>query len=276
VSRARSGSHRRLAAAGAVLGAGLLWSTVLEPRRLVVVERSVLPPRWPAFLDGLRIACVSDLHAGAPHVGPGRVAEVVERVNALEPELVALLGDFVDPNVLLGGRIEPERVASVLAGLRAPAFAVIGNHDYDFGPGRVAAALRRAGVTALVNEAASHRGLRIAGLDDPTEGRPNLAFLADEREPMLVLSHDPDLFPRLPATATLTLSGHTHGGQVNLPFLRPRVTPSRFGDRYARGVSRHGDKLLFVTSGLGTSRWPVRLLRPPEIALVTVRAPQRS
>lgn len=261
---------------GVTLATAAAWAAWLEPRRLTIRRYTLRPPRWAPEHDGLTIACVADLHAGAPHVDEARIDAIVARVNALEPDLVALLGDFVDPEVLLGGRIEPERVAQRLARLDAPAFAVLGNHDHDFGAERVAGALRAEGVTVLVNEVTRHRGLRIAGLDDASRGRPDLALVARTEGPLLVLSHDPDLFPRLPATAALTLSGHTHGGQVNLPGLRTLVTPSRFGDRYARGVTQSRGKLLFVTSGLGTSRVPVRLLRPPEIVLLTVRSPQRS
>lgn len=236
----------------------------------------VRPPRWPGGLDGLTVACVADLHAGAPHMDPARGAAIVRRVTALAPDVVALLGDFVDSHVAFGRRVEPEHVAAALAGLTAPRFAVLGNHDHLFGAARVASALRAVGIPVLVNEVAGLGELRVAGLDDARGGRPDLAMVARGPGPMLVLSHDPDLFPRLAATAALTLSGHTHGGQVNLPFVRARVTPSRFGDRYARGVTEQDGKLLFVTSGVGTSFLPLRLLRPPEIVLLEVRAPTRG
>jgi predicted MPP superfamily phosphohydrolase len=91
-------------------------------------------------------------------------------------------------------------------------------------------------------------------------------------EPLIVLSHDPDLFPRLPPRAALTVSGHTHGGQLNVPLLRARMVPSRYGDRYARGHVVEGGRHLFVTSGVGTSTHPVRFARPPEIVVLTLRA----
>jgi predicted MPP superfamily phosphohydrolase len=93
-----------------------------------------------------------------------------------------------------------------------------------------------------------------------------------EHAAVLVLTHQPDVFPRVDARAALTLAGHTHGGQVNLPLVRGRVIPSRFGTRYARGHVVEGGRHLYVTSGVGTSRLPVRLLAPPEIVLLTLRA----
>src|SRR4051812_42706340 len=139
--------------AGAGVAARALW---FEPRRIVVRRHTLELPRWPRRWDGLRVALVSDLHAGGPHIDAGRVARVAEVLDGLEPDLVTLLGDYVDPEVRFGGRVEPEPVAERLGRVRAPlgTVAVLGNHDWsDDGP-RVAAALRDAGVRVLENEAA--------------------------------------------------------------------------------------------------------------------------
>lgn len=239
------------------------------------------PEGWPADLDGLTIACVSDLHAGAPHVGLGRVARVLDRLNALDADVIVLLGDFVDTEVAFSHRVAPVSIAAKASLLRARlgVFAVLGNHDWVHEGDRVGRTLRAAGIQVLENEAcpAGDR-LWVVGLADATTRSPDLerAFeRVPDGAPVVVLSHDPDLFPRLPARALLTLSGHTHGGQVNIPVLRGLATPSRFGDRYSRGVIKEGSKTLFVTSGVGTSRWPVRLLRPPEIVLLRVRTGSR-
>jgi predicted MPP superfamily phosphohydrolase len=158
--------------------------------------------------------------------------------------------------------------------------AVLGNHDWRTDGPRVTAALRDAGATVLENEAVrvgdEDRSLWVAGVEDPTERVPDVGAAlrpVPPGEPLLVLSHDPDLFPSIPAQAALTLSGHTHGGQVNLgSSLRARVIPSLFGDRYARGHVVEGGRHLYVTSGVGTSNHPVRFARPPEIVVLTLRA----
>lgn len=272
-----------MAAAGAALVA---WRAAWrEPRSLVLVERELGLPRWPAALDGLRLALLSDLHAGGPQIGQGRVREVVVRVNAARPDLVAVLGDMIDPHVVGGAPVAPEAVGRELAALRAPlgTVAVLGNHDWaNDGPG-VLRALRTAGLHVLENEATAlptapavgEGTLWVAGLADARTRLPDVhAALRDvpSGAPVLALSHDPDVFGQVPPRVSLTVAGHTHGGQIDLPGLRARVIPSRHGARYARGHVVEGGRHLYVTSGVGTSRWPVRLRRPPEIVLLTLRA----
>ena len=234
---------------------------------------------WPATLDGVRVAAIADLHVGAPHVGLRKLERVVARVNREVPDVVALLGDYADPRVALGSRIPPEAVAECLAQLRAPTVAVLGNHDWDeWGP-RMLCALRSTGVAVLENQAVPLpvRGSRLwaAGLADTATRSPSLHALdvVPDGEPVLVLSHDPDVFPYVPSRVALTLAGHLHGSQVNLPLVGRLVTPSRHGARYAAGHIEEDGRDLFVSRGIGTSRLPVRFLAPPEVALLRLRAP---
>ena len=268
-----------LAAAGAAAGAAALaaWALWFEPRRVVVRRETLELPRWPARLDGLRVALVSDLHAGAPHVGLDRVEKVAALVQAQRPDLVALLGDYVDPEVAFGEELAPEAVAARLGAMRAPlgSVAVLGNHDWKDDGERVRRALSDAGIPVLENEATNlHDRLWVAGLADPYHRDVDVeAALADvpEDATALLLSHDPDLFPRVPERVALTLSGHTHGGQVALPRARAKWTPSRFGERYTGGHVVEGGRHLFVGRGIGTSRLPIRAGAPPEIVLLTLR-----
>jgi predicted MPP superfamily phosphohydrolase len=273
-----AGAAGAAAVGGAALAAHALW---IEPRRIAVRRVDLELPRWPGALDGLRIALVSDLHAGAPHVGVDRVGRVVEKVEALEPDLVALLGDYVDPEVRFGDAVAPEPVAEQLGRLRAPlgTIAVLGNHDwYADGP-RVAGALRDAGIRVLENDAVRVRRepaeLWVAGLADASERRPDvdraLAGVPDDAA-VVMLSHDPDVFPRVPHRVALTLSGHTHGGQVNIPGARGRWIPSRFGERFADGHVVEDGRHLMISRGIGTSRLPVRLGAPPEVLVLRLSA----
>ncbi|MDQ3741960.1 MAG: metallophosphoesterase, partial [Actinomycetota bacterium] len=156
--------------------------------------------------------------------------------------------------------------------------AVLGNHDWRSGGERVRSALRDAGITVLENEARQLRSARVplwvAGLADATERVPDVPTAlapVPEDAALIVLSHDPDLFPRVPARAALTVSGHTHGGQVDIPIARRSVIPSRFGDRYAAGHVEEDGRHLFVTRGVGTSSWPIRFRSPPEVVVLTLR-----
>ncbi len=267
-----------IAAAGGVAAAAA-WATIVEPRRLRVRRVDVEVEGWPAALDDLKIALVADLHAGAPHVDEKRVAQVVAAVNRARPDMVALLGDYIDPDVALGEPVAPEAVARQLGELEAPlgSFAVLGNHDWANDGDRVRHALREQLIDVMENDAASVQlageVLWIVGLADAREREPDLSTpfgLVPRSAPLIVLSHNPDLFPRLPARPLLTLAGHTHGAQVNLPIVREKVTPSRYGDRYAGGLARDGKRVMYVSRGIGTAGYPVRLRATPEIVMLRV------
>jgi len=266
-----------VAAAGAVAAAAVAWRALWqEPRSDRVREIDLALPGWPAALDGLRVALLSDLHAGAPHVHEPRIERLVAAVDARRPDLVLLLGDYVDPTVTLGTRVAPGAVAARLGALRAPlgVVAVLGNHDWaDDGPG-MRAALRDVGITVLENDAvpAGDR-LWVAGVQEMRFGRPDVArALRDvpDGAAVILLSHDPDVFPTVPARVALTVSGHLHGGQVGVPVVRRRFVPSRFGERYVRGHVVEGGRHLFVTTGIGTTGLPVRLLAPPEAVVLAL------
>jgi predicted MPP superfamily phosphohydrolase len=273
----RPGRAAAGAAAAAAVAAAVVWRALWqEPRSDRIRELDLALPGWPPALDGLRVALVSDLHAGAPHVREARIERLVAALGARRPDLVLLLGDYVDPTVALGTRVAPGAVAARLGALRAPlgVVAVLGNHDWaDDGPG-MRAALRAAGITVLENDAvpAGDR-LWVAGVEEARFGRPDVGrALRDvpDGAPVILLSHDPDVFPAVPARVALTVSGHLHGGQVGVPVVRRPFLPSRFGERYARGHVTEGGRHLFVTTGIGTTGLPVRLLAPPEAVVLAL------
>ena len=264
--------------AGAALAAYAGW---VEPRRLVVRHDTLALPRWPAALSGLRVGVITDLHAGVLHVSEETVGRWVARMNAEGPDLVLLGGDFTDGHWLFGGRLAPERIAERIAGLTAPlgTVAVLGNHDWKQFGMRMWTALADAGVPVLENDARAFDApggrFHVAGLADMRRRRPDVVrSLAGvpEDEPAIVLTHDPDQFPHVPDRVALTVAGHTHGGQVALPYVRRPFIPSLYGERYARGhVVEHGRHLV-VGAGLGTSGLPVRLLAPPELIVLELRS----
>jgi predicted MPP superfamily phosphohydrolase len=262
----------RLAAALAA-GAALAWAGWIEPRRLVTVRRTLALPGWPRDLDGVRLGVASDFHAGAPHAGERKIAEVVQRLNGEAPDAVLLLGDFIDAHPLWGGRVTPEQIARELSALRAPhgVFAVLGNHDWKQTGDRMWRALQAAGIEVLENRAMRAGGFHVAGLADLRSRRPDLPTTLAAvplGEPVVLLAHDPDVFPYVPDRVALTLSGHLHGGQVAIPVIRRPAIPSRYGERYARGHIVEEDRHLFVSSGVGTSGLPLRLLAPPEVVVL--------
>jgi hypothetical protein len=264
--------------ATALAGVAAAYALV-EPARLTVRRRDVRTDRWPKALDGLRIAAVSDLHVGAPHVGERKLERVVELVNAQNPDLIALLGDYADPTVKGGEPVAPERVAEQLARLGAPlgVFAVLGNHDWLHYGARVPRALRHAGIEVLENDAQAierdGQVLWVVGLADPNERQPAARAalaLVPEGQPLIALTHDPDLFAHVRHRAALTLAGHTHAGQVSLPLIRRAVAPTRRG--YVQDLVEEAGGTLYVSRGVGTAQLPIRLNAPPEVAVITMRS----
>ena len=272
----------RLAAVATVAVAGLVaWSVWFAPRRVRLRRRTLRLAHWPAELAGLRVAVMSDLHTGAPHVDVPKVEQLVAAINRARPDLVALLGDYVDPTLPFGAAVAPEAVAAALGRLRAPlgVVAVLGNHDWVHTGPDMARCLRAAGVTVLENDAvAAGERLWVAGVGAEGERAANpgaaLARVPADAA-VLLLSHHPDTFVRAPGRLALTLAGHTHGGQVALPGLGGRQIPSRFGDRFAAGHIVEDGRHLFVSIGVGTSRFPIRLLAPPEIVVLRLE-PRRG
>jgi predicted MPP superfamily phosphohydrolase len=252
----------------------------VEPARLVVNRRELRVPHWPTALSGLTIALLSDLHVGSPHWDLDHLRELVQRTNAEHPDLILLAGDYEINGVWFGSHIAIEPIAAELGKLRAPlgVVAVLGNHDWWNDAPRTTRALEGNGVHVLDDETrrieARGSSFCVLGLRDEIYRKRSAAQELDSAPPglpLLVLVHEPDVFAALDGRALLTLAGHTHGGQVDLPLLGRLVVPSQFGARYAAGEVIENGRMLFVTTGVGTSIFPIRFRVPPEIALLTLR-----
>lgn len=265
-----------LAALGVAIGVPGFW---LVPASLKV--RAVdLPLAWPRA-EPLRVAVISDLHVGSPYYGLSRLPEIVDSINAAQPDVVCILGDFVTLGVIGGHRVPPEPIAEGLRGLhsRLGTYAVLGNHDRKFNGPEVQSALEAAGIHVLEDTAVMVQApggpLWLAGVSDAWTGAHNvrraLADVPDNGSPLIVLTHNPDIFPVIPPRALLTLAGHTHGGQVRLPLIGAPIVPSEYGPRYVAGEVIEGGRHLFVSTGLGTSDIPIRLGVPPTIFILTIR-----
>jgi hypothetical protein len=156
--------------------------------------------------------------------------------------------------------------------------AVLGNHDMGSDGPRVARALAGAGVLVLQDSAVrvstAAGPVWVAGVSDLWKGAhdiPRTLRTITDAAPIVVITHNPDIFPEVPGRVMLTLAGHTHGGQVRLPWIGSPIIPSRYGQRYARGVVVEGGHCLFVTTGIGTSDIGIRLGVPPTISVLNIR-----
>jgi len=271
----------------------------IEPERLKVTRYALSPPQWPSDFK-LRIAVIADLHACDPWMSLRRIEGIVERTNALKPDITVLLGDYVVGHRHVTRSIPAAEWAPVLGGLKAPlgVHAILGNHEWwsdkavqrsREGLPASKGALEAAGIPVYHNDVvrlAKHgKPFWLAGLGDQVAyfasrrlypGRRygvddldgTLAKVTDDA-PVILLAHEPDIAVRVPERVALTLSGHTHGGQLRLFGWSP-VVPSRYGNRFAYGHMREPCELI-VSGGLGCSYLPLRIGVPPEIVVVTVR-----
>jgi predicted MPP superfamily phosphohydrolase len=257
------------------------WGFFIEPSRLIVREETIAIDNWPRELDGLRIAVLSDIHAGGSFIKDKKLHTIVDRTNALHPDLIVILGDYMSGNSWTSQRIEPEVFGAVLKNFSAPlgTYSVLGNHDWWYSGAKVRAGLEQNGIKVLDNEVLQleARGvpLWLVGLADLWEGQqriePTIAKVP-EGQTMIALTHNPDIFPNLPERVPLLLAGHTHGGQVRFPLIGSVVQTTKYGHRYERGHVFENNHHLFVTTGIGTSIMPVRFGVTPEIVLLTLRS----
>lgn len=287
-------TRRAFLAAGsglAVAGAsGSAYAGYVEPAlRLVVTRYRLTPPGWPADFP-LRIAVIADLHAGGPNMGRDRIAEVVAATNALKPDLVVNLGDHEATHRFVTERVPPPEWAAILTDLAAPlgVYTVLGNHDWWLHTTAIRRALDRAHLPVMENEGVllDHRGRRfwLLGLGDQIAYRlghrafrgrddlPGTLRKLTTDDPAILLVHEPDIFVHVPARVSLTLAGHTHGGQVWFPGMPARFIPSAYGARFRYGHIVERDRHLVVSGGLGTSGVPVRFGVPPEVVLIELGA----
>jgi hypothetical protein len=254
-----------------------IWHT--RPGDVVVTSVEARIPGLPASFDGYRILHLSDLHANEFNP-PARLQERLALARGRQADLVVFTGDLADRQA---GRLAGAAEALGQIGAADGALAVLGNHDHWVGEDRVAAVLTSSRVRVLPNaHIVVRRGpdaLYIAGVSDPSYTRSDdlaRAFSGIPAEATVVLlSHAPDIVRKpLARRAALVLAGHTHGGQLVLPWIGPIFVPSRVGRRLASGLHQLDGQWVFVNRGLGEVFPPFRLSCPPEIALITLRAAQ--
>ncbi|MGW5956569.1 metallophosphoesterase [Methylorubrum thiocyanatum] len=280
-------------ASALTLGSGGAYAFVVEPRfRLALTRYGLTPPGWDPT-HRLRIAVLADIHVCEPYMPLDRVAEIVAATNALAPDLILLLGDYPAGRKVTWHRVPLPDFARLAAELRAPlgTYAILGNHDWwddreamraGKGPVEIRRLLETCGIPVLENDTVrlvhDGRPFWIAGLADqepflPIGSRRSLADLpgtlakVTDAAPVILMAHEPDIFVGVPARVSLTLSGHTHGGQIRLFGYSP-VLPSRYGQRFAYGHVVEEGRHLIVSGGLGVSSVGIRFGVPPEIVLI--------
>lgn len=270
------------------------YSYFIEPNMLEV-NRYVVQDEQ---LKGIKIVFASDFHV-KPY-GQKRLNKIVDKINAENPDLVLSVGDYVCGHTR-HSTMPIEQIAKTLSRVKAKYgfYTSLGNHDGWYDPAEIAMNLEENGIKVLANSNAevNIRGkeLYIAGVEDYDTGNPEIYEAlkgigldknGEYNEPVIMLSHSPDLFPKMPTAITLMLAGHTHGGQIRIPFLGPIFTASQYHDKYAKGWKQEYNKellkvdtskpiklqkhikTLFVTRGIGVSILPFRFNCVPEINVI--------
>jgi len=282
-------TRRRFLLTGACAGAGLaIYSGEIERHWIETARSEVFLLGLPRAFDGFRIAQLSDIHLD-DYTEPFLLRDAVKQINRMNPDAVFLTGDFVTHG-LVPKRFElgtAWQCANLLNQIQCPnRYGVLGNHDVVVGSQEVTKALTANSITMLVNEYVpiERGGARfwLAGLDDPVAGLPNPEKTIPESirnipdEPIVLLSHAPDYADdllKLPSgkAVSLMLAGHSHGGQIRLPWIGPLNLPE-MGRKYVEGWFRLQNLQLYVNRGLGTVVVPFRFDCPPEITLLTLRS----
>jgi predicted MPP superfamily phosphohydrolase len=254
-----------------------IWGVGIEPRQLRQPQEELVSAAWKG--QPLNILLASDLHVGSLYWNLDRLEALVETINAAAPDIVLLPGDFVVRNAVGSTPVDIEPVAQRLGRLRARhgVWATLGNHDWWYDGPRVRRALEDAGIRVLDNEwarvAAPGGDFLLVGVGDDTTGHANVARAfhgLPAGVPVMVMVHDPATYRELPGDIVAAVAGHTHAGQVRLPFFGALVVPGKAPRRWAYGWVRERGMPMYVTAGVGTSILPVRFNAPPELVHVRV------
>lgn len=261
----------------AVIGAGV-WGVMEEPRQLRFTQVTMRSSQWPGHWQPAKIVVVSDLHVGAPNIDLDKLRLIVEMINKANPDVVLLLGSFM-PGDFFKTPISPAEFVPVLGGIRAKygVMAVLGRHDQMEGGKQLVDALKKQKISVLSNSAvpirlAAKKRFWIVGFNDRPAFYPALIAKLPKGEPVFGMVHNPARFPDIPEKVDIVFAGYTHGGLVYIPGYPLPFVPSGVPERYAYGQISEGGRQMFVTAGIGTDEYPIRLNNKPEVLVVTIAA----
>lgn len=260
----------------------LVYAFWIEPRSLVI--RHVRIP-LAGLAQPIKAVLIGDPQPMKPYWPPERVRWAMDQAQAQKPDIVFFVGDYAyEPRLadnlglLPWLMVQPADTIAAMARIKAPmgSYAVLGNHDWWWNGPESIRLIQQTHIhllrdQALLVKTKDGKALWVAGLEDMATSRPydlpGTLAQTDKHAPVILLSHSPDIFPQVPAAVGLTLAGHTHGGQVYIPFIGRPVAPIRH-KKYTYGLFNENGRQLFVTAGIGISIIPVRFLTPPEIVVL--------
>ncbi|WP_169331829.1 metallophosphoesterase [Robiginitomaculum antarcticum] len=265
-----------------IILACLLYGFLIEPLLLVRRDVTIASPHYKG--PPLKILLLSDFHIGGPNINAKRIQDIVIKTNQHGPyDAVLIAGDFINGHVPRVQRDAADRadieqgidyLGALNGGLKI--YASLGNHDTWYSKSVVTRTLNTAGIAVLDNDSVMMGRFCIVGIADFDTDRPDIyaAQNCTSDAIKIVITHSPDALAFAPKNSALIVSGHTHGGQINLPFIGRRVTSTRAGQAYAYGLKSYRGSPVFITAGIGTSILPARFRAPPEYVVITLRPAQ--
>ena len=247
----------------------IIWGLFIEPNLLIVRHYKIKNES----LKGTKIVFATDFHLKQNEYK--KLRKIIKKINAQNADIVLLGGDYVNGQVYQK-TLHPKTIARETGNIKSKygVFSVLGNHDFWLDGNKIKSELQKYGIQVLSNQNKSiklknNQKLYIAGVEDLSTGNPDMKkALKNTSSPVILISHSPDVFPEVPSSVLLTLAGHTHGGQIVLPFYGPVFVPSEFGKKYVSGLIEENNKKMIVSKGIGTSILPVRFGCIPEIVVV--------
>ena len=238
------------------------WGFIIEPNLLRVKKYTIKND----LLKGVKLVFASDFHID--RYAKKRLERTVRLINAQNPDLVILGGDFIKGH---DGKftLDIETQSRELGKIKAKTAAVLGNHDGWYDKERVAEALSNCGISVLANSNIKVDDLWIAGVEDLQTGNPDITkALKNTSRPRILITHSPDIYYDVKENVDLILAGHTHGGQVYIPFFGAPSVPSKYGSKFAERIINETQNTMIITKGIGTSILPVRFCAVPEIIVI--------
>lgn len=247
-----------------------IWAFFIEPNLLIVRRIEIKDPA----LKGIRVAYLCDLHVCQD--GRDYALNMVKKVNEQNPDIILLGGDYVVVQIYKNKTMKPEEIVKILSGLKAKhgIFMVMGNHDSMRQTiKKITQSIKDTNIKLLQNLNTKlqidGKTVFLVGIGDYSNNRHNInkAFEGVDSTPVIAFTHSPDIFPNIPDYVNITFAGHTHGGQVYIPFYGPLEKPRHLLGKYVKGFYSEGSKKMFVSSGIGNSHYKIRLFNIPEIVI---------
>ena len=237
-----------------------IWAFFIEPNLIISKKYKI------DSLSNIKIIFVSDFHISK--YDKKRLIKIVNFINRQNPDLVLSGGDFIKGH---DGKITMpiEEQVKILKTINAPIITVLGNHDCWYDKKGVTEVLTRNNIQVLSNSNVHFKNIYIAGVEDLQTGKPDVeTAIKGTQTPRILLTHSPDIYYEIADNIDLILAGHTHGGQIRLPFLPAPVVPSKYGSKFANGIIKDNKNIMIITRGLGTSILPFRFCSVPEIIII--------